>query len=147
MLLFRVLVLLLTLGAGSIAQAQTLSHRAENQVPVTLIEVNRQAQYTEVHLRADIDRENVCWTDQGDNSPYLLAGGKRYRFIEGRNIMICPARRGYKAGEVMILHFQPLPASINQISLVEGQGGENQMIDPASAPGMRYWNFLRVALP
>ncbi len=147
MRLFQVLVLLLALGASSVARAQTLSHPAENQVPVTLIEVNRVAQYTEVKLRADIDLENVCWTDQGDNSPYLLAGGKRYRFIEGRNIMICPARRDYKTGEVMTLRFQPLPASTTQMSLVEGQGGENQMIDPGSAPGMRYWNFLRVTLP
>lgn len=143
----QVLVLLLALGAGSVATAQTLSHRAENQVQVTLVEVNRQAQYTEVKLRPDIDLQNVCWTDQGDNSPYLLAAGKRYRFIEGHNIMICPARRGYKAGELMILRFEPLPADVHQVSLVEGRGGENQMIDPSSEPGMRYWNFLRVTLP
>ena len=147
MRLFQSLVLLLALGAGSIANAQTLAHKAENQVQVTLVEVNRLAQYTEVKLRPDVDLQNVCWTDQGDNSPYLLAGGKRYRFIQGHNIMICPARRSYKAGELMILHFEPLPADVHQMSLVEGKGGENQMIDPASQPGTRYWNFLRIALP
>ena len=34
---------------------------------------------------------------------------------------------------------------VRTFSLVEGQGGENQMIDPASTKS-RFWNFLRVKL-
>ena len=129
------------------AGAQDYSHRAENNVPVTLVKVIRQAQYTDVQLRADVDLKNVCWTSTGDNSPYLLAEGRRYRFLQGANITPCPERRDYAAGEIMGLRFEPLPASVRQVSLVEGKGGENQMADPASQPGVRYWNFLRIPLP
>jgi hypothetical protein len=127
--------------------AQTLSYRAENQVPVTLIAVKRTAQFTEVQLRADTDLQKVCWWAAGENSPYLLADGRRYRVLSGANITSCPQRRDYKSNEVMVLRFEPLAESVRQMSLVEGQGGENQMADPASQRGVRYWNFLRVSLP
>jgi hypothetical protein len=141
------LVVVLTLGMACVAHSQDFTHRAENNVPVTLVKMSRQAQYTEVQLRADVDLKDVCWTSSGDNSPYLLADGRRYRFLQGGNITPCPDRRGYSAGEVMSLRFEPLPSSVRQFSLVEGKGGENQMADPASQPGVRYWNFLRVPLP
>ena len=127
--------------------AQTLSYPAENQVPVTLIGVKRSAQTTEVQLRADTDLKKVCWTSAGANSPYLLADGRRYRLLGSSNVTSCPERRDYKGGDVMVLRFEPLPQSVRQMSLVEGQGGENQMADPKSQLGIRYWNFMRVALP
>ena len=129
------------------AIAQDFLHRAENNVPVTLVKVIRQTPFTEVQLRADMDLKNVCWTSAGDNSPYLLADGRRYRFLQGNNITPCPERRDYAAGEIMGLRFEPLPTSVRQVSLVEGKGGENQMADPASQPGVRYLNFLRIPLP
>lgn len=141
------LVVVMMLGTACVAHAQDFSHRAENNVPVTLVKMSRQAQYTEVQLRADANLKDVCWASSGDNSPYLLADGRRYRFLQGGNIAPCPDRRGYNAGETMILRFEPLPASVRQFSLVEGKGGENQMADPASQPGVRYWNFLRIPLP
>jgi hypothetical protein len=39
-----------------------------------------------------------------------------------------------------------LPPQVREFSLVEGQGGENQMIDPAANRGRSYWNFLHVNL-
>jgi hypothetical protein len=44
----------------------------------------------------------------------------------------------------MVLRFEPLEPQVREFSLVEGEGGENQMIDPASAVNIRYWNFLHV---
>jgi hypothetical protein len=43
----------------------------------------------------------------------------------------------------MVLRFEPIEPQIREFSLVEGEGGENQMIDPASSRGT-YWNFLHV---
>ncbi len=141
------IVVTVTLGLACVAHAQDFSHRAENNVPVTLVKLNRQTQYSEVQLRSDVNLKDVCWTSSGDNSPYLLADGRRYRFLQGGNITTCPDRRGYNAGEIMILRFEPLSDSVHQFSLVEGKGGENQMADPASQPGVRYWNFLRIPVP
>jgi len=128
------------------ASAQTLNHPAENQVQVAVVKVNRTAAHTDVTLQAQAPLAQVCWTSTGANSPYLLADGRRYRFTSGTNITACPAQRGYVQGELMTLRFEPLPAQTRVFSLVEGQGGENQMVDPASQPGIRYWNFLRINL-
>ena len=67
------------------------------------------------------------------------------RFLGGDGITACPARRNYVARESMALRFEPLDPQAKEFSLVEGQGGENQMIDPASSKS-RFWNFLRVKL-
>lgn len=128
------------------AAAQALFHPAENQVSVAVVKVNRTAGYTEFLLQAQAPLARVCWTTAGANSPYLLADGRRYKFTGGGNITACPARRDYAQGDIMTLRFEPLPAQSRVVSLVEGQGGENQMIDPASQPGVRYWNFLRINL-
>lgn len=53
--------------------------------------------------------------------------------------------RNYAAGESMALRFEALDSQAKEFSLVEGQGGENQMIDPASSKA-RFRNFLRVRL-
>ena len=52
----------------------------------------------------------------------------------------------YGAGEVMVLRFEPLGAQVHEFSLVEGQGGENQLIDPVAHKTERYWNFLHIAV-
>lgn len=127
------------------ACAQTLFHRAENQVRVALVKVVRSADYTEIHLQAQAALTGVCWNATGENSPYLLAEGRRHLFLDGDNITDCPARRGYADKEVMILRFKPLSPQARSFSLVEGQGGENQMIDPISTK-VKFWNFLRVKL-
>jgi len=140
----RLILFVAALGFVSIAGAQPLSHPAENHVTVNLVAVKPLAQYTEIHLRADANLKAVCWSPTGDNSPYLLADGRRYRFREGSNITLCPERRPYSAGDIMVLRFEPMPTTTRQFSLVEGKGGENQMADPSSDKGTRYWNFLRV---
>jgi hypothetical protein len=127
------------------AVAQDLFHRAENQVQVALVKVVRQAQATEIHLQTLGALKSVCWESTGRNSPYLLVDGRRYRYLGSRNITPCPTRRPYADREIMVLRFEPIPATANTFSLVEGQGGENQMIDPSSSKD-RYWNFLRVKL-
>lgn len=133
------LVWLAALPAG----AQTMFHRAENQVPVAVVQVVRATAYTEVHLRTLEPLKGVCWYMQGADSPYLLAGGTRYRLLRGGNITACPARRDYASGETMTLSFQPIDPQVRIVSLVEGQAGENQMIDPTSRPNEQFWNFLR----
>lgn len=138
-------ILLLLVGVAP-AVAQSVFTVAENKVPVALVAVARSDAATVVRLQAQTALNRVCWTDQGDNSPYLLAGGQRYRFLGGDNITSCPNRRDYAQNEVMVLRFQPLRAQAGEMSLVEGRGGENQMIDPASQPGIRYWNFLHIKL-
>jgi hypothetical protein len=87
----------------------------------------------------------VCWNSSGPDSPYLLAEGRHYRFLNGDSITACPTRRDYATREIMVLRFAPLDPQVRQFSLVEGQGGENQLVDPASST-IRYWNFLRVKL-
>ncbi len=127
------------------AAAEPVFQPAENQVAVTMVEVVRTPQNTEVRLQTQTDMQSVCWTVDGADSPYLLADGRRYHFLNGDNITSCPGRRGYAAREVMTLRFEPLGPQVGEFSLVEGQGGENQMVDP-KASTRRYWNFLRVKL-
>jgi hypothetical protein len=140
-LLCSVLVLLGTQPAA----AEVVFQLAENKVPVALIEVARSSRYTEIRLQAQAAVTGVCWTAQGPDSPYLLANGRRYRFLGGDGITTCPAVRNYVARESMALRFEPLDPPTKEFSLVEGQGGENQTTDPASSKA-RFWNFLRVTL-
>lgn len=132
---------LLTLPAG----AQSPFHRAENQVQVAVVKVVRAAGGTEVHLQTLKAMPGICWYATGENSPYLLAQGRRFRYLSGTNITACPDRQAYADKEVMVLRFEPLPAQARTFSLVEGRGGENQMIDPASSKE-QFWNFLRIQL-
>jgi len=145
MRLTALLCSVLVLGCFQPAAAEIVSQPAENKVPVTMIEVIKTPRHTEIRLQAQTAVSDVCWTSQGADSPYLLAGGRRYRFLGGDGITACPARRNYAAREGMALRFEPLDPQAKEFSLVEGQGGENQMIDPASSK-TRFWNFLRVKL-
>jgi hypothetical protein len=133
----------LLIAAAMPASAQSLFHKAENEVPVALVGVTRAADHTEVRLQALQALEQVCWYASGVNSPYLLVDGQRYPLIGHGNVTPCPTRRSYANGEVMVLRFQPLPASARTVSLVEGQGGENQALNPAANRTERFWNFLR----
>jgi len=53
--------------------AETLFHRAENQVPVAIVQIERPAGRTEIHLQAQAALTKVCFAASGPNSPYLLA--------------------------------------------------------------------------
>ena len=99
-------LMLLAVPAG----AQSLFHRAENQVQVALVKVVRTANYTEVHLQTLAALKSVCWYASGENSPYLLAEGRRFRYLSGDNIAACPAQQDYANQAVMVLRFQPLAA-------------------------------------
>jgi hypothetical protein len=136
---------MIMLACGQPVLAESLLHVAENKVPVAIVRIERMPRFTEVHIETQAPRSKVCWASSGPNSPYLLANGRRHRFIDGDAITNCPATRDYGARETMVLRFEPLDAQIREFSLVEGEGGENQMIDPASSRGS-YWNFLRVKL-
>ena len=125
--------------------AETLFHRAENEVPVAIVEIKRPAENTEIHLQAQAALTKVCFAASGPNSPYLLAAGRNYRYLGGDNVTTCPERRDYDRGDVMILRFEPLAAGSSTFSFVSGQGGEKQSIDVVS-PTTPYWNFLRVRL-
>ncbi len=127
------------------AAAEILPHRAENQVPVAIVEIKRPAEHTEIHLQAQAALTKVCFAASGPNSPYLLAAGRNYRYLGGDNITACPERRDYAAGDIMMLRFEPLAAGSSTFSFVSGQGGEKQPIDAVS-PTTPYWNFLRVRL-
>lgn len=138
------LLLALPLAASGPAAAQTMFHRAENGIPVAVVPLIRTAQYTEFHIQAIEARTQVCWETSGPDSPYLLADGRRYRLVGMVNVAACPRRADVAAQEIMRLQFEPLPAGRRVVSLVEGQGGENQMIDPNAQRGLNYWNFLRI---
>jgi hypothetical protein len=140
----RALLLSAVLLAGARpVLAEALLHPAENNVPVAIVRIERTARFTEVAIETQAPRQKVCWYASGPNSPYLLAGGRRYRLIEGDKIAGCPATRDYGAHETMVLRFAPLEPAVGEFSLVEGEGGENQLTDPASTRA-RYWNFLHV---
>lgn len=130
---------------ASMAAAETLFHRAENQVPVAIVEIKRSTERTEIYLQAQAALTKVCFAASGPNSPYLLASGQNYRYLGGDNVASCPGRRDYAAGDVMTLRFQPLPPGSSTFSFVSGQGGEKQSTDVVS-PTTPYWNFLRVRL-
>lgn len=127
------------------AAAQTLFHRAENQVPVAIVRIDRTSAHTEIRLQAQAALAKVCFAASGPNSPYLLASGRNYRYLGGDNVSTCPERRDYAASDVMVLRFEPLAAGNSTFSFVSGQGGEKQSIDAVS-PNSPYWNFLRVIL-
>jgi hypothetical protein len=129
--------------AAAPAAADDVSVPADGGAPVMLIQFTRTAKATEVRLQATAAIKDACWTMIGVNSPYLLAAEHRYRLIGGDKITACPKSRGYAEGEVMVLRFEPLPAKVGEFSLIEGVGGESQILDPASAT-RRYWNFLHV---
>jgi hypothetical protein len=134
----------LMLSASS-AGAETLFHRAENQVPVALVQIDRTSAHTEIRLQAQAALTKVCFAATGLNSPYLLASGRNYRYLGGDNASACPERRDYATGDVIVLRFEPLAAGNSTFSFVSGQAGEKQSID-AVAPNTPYWNFLRVRL-
>jgi hypothetical protein len=129
--------------AGAPAGADDVSVPADGGVPLMLIQFTRTAKMTEVRLQATAPVKDACWTTVGANSPYLLAAEHRYRLIGGDRITTCPKSRSYAEGEVMVLRFEPLPPKVSEFSLIEGVGGESQILDPASAT-RRYWNFLHV---
>jgi len=126
-------------------KAQSMFHRAENNVPIAIIQVVRTADDIAVKLQTLRAIAKVCWTADGPNSPYLVADGRRYRYLSGDNVSACPQRTDYAESDIMILHFEPLDSKVRIFSLVEGEGGENQMAN-AQSSDRRYWNFLRVTL-
>jgi hypothetical protein len=130
---------------GQPATAETLFHRAENQVPVAIVEIKRHAEFTEIHLEAQAVLTKVCFATGGPNRPYLLAAGRNYLYVGGDNVTTCPERRDYTQGDIMVLRFEPLAAGSSTFSFVSGQAGERQSIDAVS-PTTPYWNFLRVRL-
>ena len=140
----QVLGLLALIAAGS-AAAASVFRQAENNVQVAMVKVTRTAQYTQVELQTLQALKSVCWTYKGANSSYLLARDQRFHFTGGDNITACPARQDYAQGAIMVLRFEPVPADVREISLVEGEGGENQMVHPGASKE-RYWNFLHVPL-
>ncbi len=125
------------------AAAETLFHRAENQVPVALVRVERPAGQTEIHLQAQAALAKVCFAATGPGSPYLLANGRNYRYLGGDNVSACPERRDYAAGDVLVLRFEALEAGSSTFSLASG--GEKQSADAVS-PAAPSWNFIRVIL-
>lgn len=135
---------ILMLGLFQPATADPVFRKAENDVQMAVVEVSNFASYTEVRLQAQAATQEVCWYSKGPNSPYLVAGGRRYRFVGGDAITGCPARRNYAAGESMVLRFEPLDPQVRDVSLVEGEGGENQM--RGSSSGEQFWNFLNIRL-
>jgi hypothetical protein len=103
----RVLSIVILLACGQPALAESLLHPAENKVPVAIVRIERTPRFTEIHIETQAPRSKVCWASSGPNSPYLLANGRRHRFIEGDSITSCPATRDYGAHETMIVRFQP----------------------------------------
>ena len=72
---FEIVVAAVTLCVQPVS-AETLFHRAENQVPVAIVQIERPAGRTEIHLQAQAALTKVCFAASGPNSPYLLADGR-----------------------------------------------------------------------
>jgi hypothetical protein len=125
--------------------AQTLPHRAENQVPVAIVKIDRAPDHTAIHIQAQAALAKVCFPAKGANSPYLLANGRNYRYLGGDNVSACPERRDYTAAEVMVLRFEPLEVGSSTFSFVSGQTDGKQSTD-AISPTTPYWSFIRVRL-
>jgi hypothetical protein len=125
--------------------AETLFHRAENQVPVAIVQIERPPGQTEIHLQAQAALTKICFAANGPKGPYLLASGRNYRYLGGDNVTACPERRDYAAGDVMVLRFEALEPGNSTFSFVSGQDGEKQPIG-TGVPGTPHWNFLRVRL-
>src|SRR5262245_45244771 len=137
-------------AAGSIlsassAGAETLFHRAEDQVPVAIVQIDRTSPHTEIRLQAQAARTKVCFAATGPNSPYLLASGRNYRYLGGDNVGTCPERRDYAAGDVLVLRFEPLVAGECIFYFVLGQCGGKQSI-VAGEPDMPYCDFCWVCV-
>ncbi|HET9688272.1 MAG TPA: hypothetical protein VFP79_13970 [Pseudolabrys sp.] len=126
--------------SASSAGAETLFHRAENQVPMAIVQIDRTSAHTEIRLQAQAALTKVCFAATGPSSPYLLASGRNYRYLGGDNVSTCPERRDYAVGDVLVLRFESLAAGNSTFSFVSGQGGEKQSID-AVAPSSPYWNL------
>jgi hypothetical protein len=124
------------------SEAAELFHRAENQVPLAIVQVTRTSTSTEVRIQTQAALKKVCWTLTGPESPYLLAIGRQFHYLDGDNTA-CPARRDYADGEAMVLRFAPLGVQVSTFSFVAGQAHASRTISPASAAG-RDWNFIRV---
>src|SRR6476619_7643129 len=77
------------------AAAETLFHRAENQVPVAIVDIKRPAEHTEIHLQTQAALTKVCFAASGPNSPYLLASGRNYRYLGGGRIIKNNKRHNY----------------------------------------------------
>lgn len=129
--------------ASTPAAADDVAAPADDAAPVMLIQFTRTARAIEVRLQATAPLKDACWTMTGPNSPYLIAAEHRYPLIGGDRITACPKGRDYAEGEVMVLRFAPLRPNVTEFSLIEGVGGESQILDPDSAT-RRYWNFLHV---
>lgn len=143
--LFNGTVVAALLAAAEPPAAETLFHRAENQVPVAIVEIKRPAEHTEINLQAQAALTKVCFAASGSNSPYLLAAGRNYRYLGGDNVTACPERRDYAAGDIMMLRFEPLAAGSSTFSFASGQSGEKQSSEAVS-PTTPHWNFIRVRL-
>jgi hypothetical protein len=126
-----------------LAVAETLMHRAENQVPVAIVRIERTADHTEIHLQMQAALEKVCFAPTGPNSPYLLANGQSYRYLGGDTVTACPQRRDYAAGDVVVLRFAPLEAGTSTFSLA---AGGDKRSGEAISPAAPSWNFIRVIL-
>jgi hypothetical protein len=139
-------IFLLLATTGNTDGQSGLFHKAENQVQVAIVQVKQASNYTEVRLETlSATRGDVCWYKTGPDSPYLIADGRRYRYLHGDNVRDCPNGRKYDDREIMVLRFEPLPQTIREFSLVEGEGGEEQMRGNKRA-NETFWNFLYVKL-
>ena len=133
------------LGLCHLAAAEPVFHKAENNVQVAVTDVSSTSNYTEIRLQAQQALGDVCWYFKGQNSPYLVATGRHYRFLGGDGITNCPSRRNYSPGGIMVLRFERLGSQDRDFSLVEGEGGEGQMTG-ATPSSEQFWNFLKIKL-
>ena len=106
------------------AFAEKLFKLAENKVPVAIVEVIRNADSTEVHVQTQAPRKDVCWYAVGPNSPYLIAGGHRYRFNDGEHFVGCPSRINYAKGA---WHHPLLVMNAGRFIVIDRKGAGNNL--------------------
>lgn len=118
-------------------------YQGGNKAAVILVKIT--PLQTEIHIQV-IDRHVgiVPWGTMEDCIPYLqTSDGTRYDFIGALN----PTRRYFYKNEVMVLLFQPLPLATSKFSLIEGNGGEEQLRTSIINTNMlTYWNYIDISL-
>ena len=93
--------------SASSAGAETLFHRAENQVPVAIVQIDRPSTHTEIRLQMQATLVKVCFAATGAVR-ICSPAAENYRYLGGDNVSTCPERRDYAAGDVIVLRFEPL---------------------------------------
>ena len=94
--------------SASSAGAETLFHRAENQVPAAIVQIDRPSTHTEIRLQMQATLVKYVLLQRAQTVRICSPAAANYRYLGGDNVSTCPERRDYATGDVIFLRFEPL---------------------------------------